>query len=359
MVCVTRALAVLLILAFPIASICQETAPPATADTPQPAENAAEKPAENPADKPAEPATQPATGEFLAEVKEVKGTVEIQASDKDKWVPAVVGMRFGEGSKVCTGFQSAVLIEFGDSSIVLLKDLTQVTIDKLYKDANAVEAKMNMEVGRARVFVKKQEIRTDFRVSTPRLTAAVKGTAIEFETSPDYGDSVNGFSGDTELQNEVNELLNVGEGDSTDQWLLNPLDTIVFDNILELSPDGIASFESQSELQDSLEQEVGLTTSDLGTDTGQPSLDNENADSADLPTYSGGQYLTELQQLSNLGYSTLSSYLQNGGSASSALSDVTSFESTYGIWSEETMWMRNLVASSAYGPELMELYGGP
>lgn len=292
-------------------------------------------------------------------MKEVKGIVEIQASAKDKWIPAVVGMRFGEGAKVCTGFESAILLEFGDFSVVLLRDLTQVTIDRLFKDANAVEAKMNLEVGRTRIFIKKQEIRSDFRVSTPRLTATVKGTALEIETSPDYGDVVNGFSGNIELQNEVNELLNIGEGDKTNEGLLTPLDTIVFENILNLSPEGTVAFESQVELQDSLEQEVGLTTSDLGTNTGQPSLDNEQTVSSYLPAFGGEQYLTELQHLSNLGFPALAAYLQTGENINGALSDVHAFESPerYGMWTSQTMWMRNLVASSPFGPALMELYG--
>ncbi|MDQ7781121.1 MAG: hypothetical protein RDV41_15610, partial [Planctomycetota bacterium] len=54
-------------------------------------------------------------GALVVEVEEVAGTVEIQSGGQGDWVPAVAGMRFGEGTNVCTGFKSGAILQFGDS----------------------------------------------------------------------------------------------------------------------------------------------------------------------------------------------------------------------------------------------------
>ncbi|MDQ7779616.1 MAG: FecR domain-containing protein [Planctomycetota bacterium] len=296
--------------------------------------------------------------EFLVNVKEAKGTVEVCPAGKGEWVQAVAGMRFGEGSKVSTGFKSAVLLEFEDSSVVLLKDLTQVTVDRLFKTANAVEAGIRMDVGRVRVFVKKQEIRTDFRVSTPRLTAAVKGTLLDFETSPDLGDTICAYSGSTALLNLINDALSVVAGDRTNDTLIAPLDFLVLEQILGMSPDGRWEYESFVELQEALAQQIALTAGDLGTGLGQPSLDNDNATAADLPAFGGNQFLSELDTLGGLGYTALADYLRNGGSPYDAAGELSSFESYYCPGTSQNTWVFGLINSSQYGPSLLEEYGG-
>ncbi|MDQ7779614.1 MAG: hypothetical protein RDV41_07875 [Planctomycetota bacterium] len=165
---VTRAFACLFALIFPLASFAQETSPPANGTT-------------APAD------SQVNSAGFVVIVQQIAGTVEVQPGGQGDWVPAVLGMRFGEGTNVCTGFKSGVILEFSHSGVVMLKDLAQARIDRLFRDANAVDAQLSLTVGRVGVYVKKQEISAEFRVAAPRLTAAVKGSYLDMESSPDYG----------------------------------------------------------------------------------------------------------------------------------------------------------------------------
>ncbi|MDQ7781209.1 MAG: FecR domain-containing protein, partial [Planctomycetota bacterium] len=138
-------------------------------------------------------------------------TVEVQSGGQGDWVPAVVGMRFGEGTSICVGFKSGTILEFGDSSMVMLKDLAQVRVDRLFKDENAIDAQLSLTVGRVAVHVRKQEIRSEFRVSTPKLTAAVKGSFLDFEKSPDYGVQVYSAYGDIVVTDLWGASQQIGE----------------------------------------------------------------------------------------------------------------------------------------------------
>ncbi len=255
----------------------------------------------------------PSSGEFAVTVKELKGMVKVKPAGNSDWVPAVVGMRFGEGSSVCTGFLSAVLLQFGDMSVVLLKDLTQVVVDKLLRDTNAVEAKMSMGVGRAKVFVKKQEVRAEFRVSTPRMTAAVKGSFADLETSPDYGDTVHGASGDVQVTNQL--------GETTD-YSTN-------------APSGDERIDT-----------IGQADNSSGESYDSPARQNEQTRESQQPAFGGDQLAATAAQLAAMGYPYLGDYLINDGGTYSAVSDLSWFVSEYGSESPQTDWVWQAMNSS-------------
>jgi len=124
-------------------------------------------------------------------VEEVDGSVEYRPRADTEWSDATVGLKLAEGAQVSTGLASKVGLAFADNSVVVLGSLTEVTIDKFLKDAEAVRTRLRMKTGTLRAKVRSEDVRSDFRVATPNMTSSVKGTKIqEITTSPDMGDYV-------------------------------------------------------------------------------------------------------------------------------------------------------------------------
>ncbi|MDQ7779613.1 MAG: FecR domain-containing protein, partial [Planctomycetota bacterium] len=337
-------------------------------------------------------AGQPAAEEFVVTVKEVAGTVEVQSGGQGDWVPAVVGMRFGEGANVCVGFKSGIILQFGDAGVVMLKDLAQVKVDRLFRDASAVDAQLSLTVGRAAVYVKKQEIRTEFRVSTPKLTAAVKGSFIDMTNAPDYGLFIGRSFGEISLTDIYGVEYRIGESVSRDSELgfvaqairnwtgeYQCLDRMSTDTLLQMirDVDGVPAEQPSGPGVDLLrwaidpygpESDWNPTGhgwqpapfsgfDDLGvfpnTDwspvpgwrpaqvetTDSPASGQEAYQSGLLPAYGGSQFGAQVDQLAAMGYSGLAYYLRHDGATCPAVADVSCFSSSYSSQPAKVEWM--------------------
>ena len=115
----------------------------------------------------------------LIKIMDITGKVEVKEPGKN-WEKAFSGSYIPEGTIVSTGFRSETKLDLGNSSIILIKQLTRMSVDKLVIKKEKVSTKLNLKLGRIKAEVKTSErLKHDFKLITPVSTAAVKGTVFE------------------------------------------------------------------------------------------------------------------------------------------------------------------------------------
>jgi hypothetical protein len=116
-------------------------------------------------------------------MSELRGTVEIKAPGSSVWRAAAVGQELERETMVSTGFQSAAVIELGNSTLQV-RPLTRLSLGELEAAANNTDRiDITLRAGRIRADVKAPAGgNTEFTVRSPVATASVRGTAFDFDT---------------------------------------------------------------------------------------------------------------------------------------------------------------------------------
>lgn len=117
-----------------------------------------------------------------AKVISVSGKVEVQ--DGGNWVAVKVGDILKKGDVVSTGFKSSVDLQINDASITL-GALTRMTVQQLASSNQKDETSLFLDSGKISADVQHKEKRVSFKVTTPVVTASVRGSSGDF-----YVDSV-------------------------------------------------------------------------------------------------------------------------------------------------------------------------
>lgn len=110
----------------------------------------------------------------------VKGTVEIKPKGKD-WGPARVNMAIPEGAMISTGFGSTAVVSTGRASITV-DPLTRVALEDLGKGSGSnTSQSLALKGGSLDVKVQTSSTGAKFNVSSPVVTASVRGTSFTFD----------------------------------------------------------------------------------------------------------------------------------------------------------------------------------
>ena len=143
-----------------------------------------------------------------AVVQAVTGRVEVMQPG-GAWVAAAPGMRLSLGATVSTSFQSEATVALG-ASVLHVRPLTRMRLDQLAQQGNTVSTELYLRVGRVRAEVKGAEgLLQDFKVRSPISTAAVRGTAFDYDgVNTDVEDGVVNLS-----NNQSGQSTNVGAGE--------------------------------------------------------------------------------------------------------------------------------------------------
>ncbi len=118
-------------------------------------------------------------------VLEVKGGVESKIPGKDKrWAKLEKGATLQKGTMIQTGIKSHALLQFGESTKVLVRPSTFVVINEAYLEKNALRGDVRVDVGSVHVDAEREkDPNLEFKVTTPQGTAAVRGTRLSVRTS--------------------------------------------------------------------------------------------------------------------------------------------------------------------------------
>jgi len=145
-----------------------------------------------------------------ATIKEVRGKVEVRAAGASAWSPAAPGMSLARGAIVSTGFNSQALLDLG-ASTVTVRALTRMTLEELIVKEGSASTSLNLRVGKLRADVKSEAgLAQNFKVKSPISTAAVRGTAFDFD-----GDSLEVIRGAVAFSNSLGQTRTVGQGESS------------------------------------------------------------------------------------------------------------------------------------------------
>lgn len=208
-------------------------------------------------------------------INALEGDVEVRKVDEKDWITAEVGMKLKEGVKISTGFKSKVVLMFANNSTVVVKALTQLTINRFNQQSNEVRTKLGLQIGAVRVKVnEKQPVKTDMKIYTPNATASVRGTEIEeIKTSSHFGDTIAVASGKVGYGNEESSITLEG-GESTNQNLIHPIENALMQILVQIAPIGTTDLENRTLI--SVSATGGKLLSDVTSNTSDPTLDKVN-----------------------------------------------------------------------------------
>ena len=96
------------------------------------------------------------------------------------------GKNYEKDTVVSTGFKSTALIEVG-STIITVRPLTRLTLTEIRASLKSETLNVNLQSGRVRVDVKPPAgKKASMTVSSPSVTASVRGTSFELDTNNLY-----------------------------------------------------------------------------------------------------------------------------------------------------------------------------
>lgn len=143
-------------------------------------------------------------------LESLQGDVDVKRG-AGSWEAGQTGMKLSPGDRVATGFSSEAKLRFEDNSLVTVRPLTQMTIDRFLKDA-VVRTDIAVKIGEINAEVNRtKEIKSDFVVITPTSVVSVRGTNEDVNVS-DKGAVVDLNAGSVRAQNEQGQPTQVAAG---------------------------------------------------------------------------------------------------------------------------------------------------
>lgn len=150
--------------------------------------------------------------DLSAVITQISGKVEIK-SPSGTWQAAKEGDTVNAGDSISTGFNSKAVLETTDkSSVIVVKQLTRLSLKELLKKQGSVKTDLFLDVGSVRAQVNTSEdLKQDFSVRTASTTASVRGTVLDVETLGDNASRILAWQGVADVVNQQGSHSNVGE----------------------------------------------------------------------------------------------------------------------------------------------------
>ena len=114
-----------------------------------------------------------------AKMTKVKGDVQMQKGGAGAWVKVKEGDTAGKGTSIKTGMSAEVFVSWGGGNSVKVKEMSQITLDKLMKDGAGVSSSLNLNKGKVFAKAGKMSGGATFEIKTPTALAGVRGTGFE------------------------------------------------------------------------------------------------------------------------------------------------------------------------------------
>jgi hypothetical protein len=96
------------------------------------------------------------------------------------WTAATVPMELGAGDQIHTGFKATATLKFPDGTLVTVKPMTMMRVQRVEQNGNTVSSKLLLRMGEVKASVgDSATLGSDFQVQTATCTASVRGTEID------------------------------------------------------------------------------------------------------------------------------------------------------------------------------------
>lgn len=146
-------------------------------------------------------------------------------TDKQAWKAVQVGDEYDAGTQIKTSLRSAVVLTFGDDTVVKIERMTLASIDQFHKSATTKTTRLGLGYGAVRAGVAEGALRSDFAVDSPVATLSKRGTdGIYFYQEPRTGRFVISLAraGELEILHRIRQQLRLlRRGENVTQRLLN------------------------------------------------------------------------------------------------------------------------------------------
>ncbi len=110
-------------------------------------------------------------------VLEVRGEAAVRTGLDGKWTPLVKGASLEEGQWIQTSFGSRVYLKFWNNTVTQVRSASLVKLEKVHSEGVRQTGRLHLALGAVKVNVLRERTEiVDFKVRSPRLTTAVKGT---------------------------------------------------------------------------------------------------------------------------------------------------------------------------------------
>ena len=111
-----------------------------------------------------------------AVVVSLKGTVDVKRPEDKDWVPAERNMKLKKGASICASVASTAELLFTGNVKVLVRPLTEATIETLAQAGGEMKADVNLKFGTVEIDIQKGDLRSDMKVRSPNSTTSVSGS---------------------------------------------------------------------------------------------------------------------------------------------------------------------------------------
>ena len=146
-------------------------------------------------------------------------------TDKRAWKAVQVGDEYDAGTQIKTSLRSAVVLTFGDDTVVKIERMTLASIDQFHKSATTKTTRLGLGYGAVRAGVAEGALRSDFAVDSPVATLSKRGTdGIYFYQEPRTGRFVISLAraGELEILHRIRQQLRLlRRGENVTQRLLD------------------------------------------------------------------------------------------------------------------------------------------
>lgn len=181
-------------------------------------------------------------------VQDVRGEADSRPRKEDAWTPLEKGSALPVGAEICTGVGASVWLAFGANSVALVRESSMFRVESFGMEGDSLVARVRIDPGVASVsVVQRPQFLTDFEVSTPRVTASIRGSG---ETVVANGDEVADHVFVDEHFAEVvyrsGQVLGVAEGGATNSNRETPHDLATRENLADVTPQGASPQETES-----------------------------------------------------------------------------------------------------------------
>ncbi len=120
----------------------------------------------------------PAGAAIAIRIAGLEGEVEVKLPGSKEWIPAKVDMRLGQGAEIQTSLFSWVDLRLANDTTTRLDSVTRMRVDRYLQDATAIRTTLHVRSGTVAAVVNKGKLKSDFRITTPRSTASVRGSEL-------------------------------------------------------------------------------------------------------------------------------------------------------------------------------------
>jgi len=158
---------------------------------------------------------QPSDGNVSATVTEVEGLVEAFRAGETEWSEAKEGQTYKDRDALSTDLGSSAVLVFHDQHQLKVKENTELTIRRLYQDAQTGEQVTEVDLSIGEVLSRVRSLPTEgsiYTIHTPTATSSVRGTVFNVQVFRQDGQlvtKVQVLEGEIEVLDQTGEILRV------------------------------------------------------------------------------------------------------------------------------------------------------